>query len=151
MTTIAYDPFNGIVASDSQETGYGRKNPCKKLFRVNGHIIGTSGGTFAGLLFIEWFGEYEDEPEWSERPDLINLDEECEGFECLVVRSDGTCYLINRLFVPYEQSIKDFVCLGSGSKVALGALKAGADIKEAIKIACEVDAFSSGKVQVMKV
>ena len=150
MTTIVYDPFNGIVASDSQESDCGRKIACKKLYKVNKHIIGTAGGSYAGLLFVEWFSEYAGEPDWKERPDLINLDVE-EDFECLIVRPGGTCYTVNRLFVPYEREINDFIGLGSGSGVALGALNAGADARKAIRIACKIDEYSSGKVQTMKI
>ena len=158
MTTIAYDPFNGIIASDSQESDCGRKTPTKKLYKVNNHIIATAGGTYAGLLFVEWFDEWESEPDWSDRPDLINLDWE-EDFECMVIRPGGTCYTVNRLFAPYERDISDFIVLGSGSKVALGSLKTqrylmddiNIDVKLAVRIACDVDEHSSGKIQTMKV
>ena len=151
MTTIAYDIEQQVVASDSQETEGERKIPCKKLYRVGDHIIATAGGTYSGLLFIEWFDQWDGDPDWSERPDLINLDFE-EDFECLIIRPNGTCYSVNKLFAPYERDREGrFVCLGSGSKVALGALLAGANIRKAIKIACQVDLYSSGRVQTMAV
>ncbi len=152
MTTIVYNPAEGIVAADSQETGETRKSRCDKLYRVNDHIIGTAGGSYAGLLFVQWCGEWEGEPDYSKRkriPDLINLDYD-EDFECLVVRPDGSAYTINRLFIPYE--MKDEPSgVGSGAGPALGAILAGATVREAVNIACKIDAFSSGPVRVMKV
>ena len=154
MTTIIYSPLegSGVVASDSQETGETRKSTCDKLYRVNNHIIGTAGGSYAGLLFVRWFREWEDEPnydDWEDHPDLISLPED-EDFECLVVRPDWSCYTINRLFIPYE--MKDgFVGVGSGAGPALGALHAGATCREAVRIACKIDAHSSGPIKVMKV
>lgn len=153
MTTIIYDQENGEIASDSQETGNGNKQTCLKLFRVNGHIIGTAGSSYSGLLFVRWFKEWESEPDWDDRsdtPDLTNLSED-EDFECIVVRPDRSCYTINRLFVPYEMlKVQGAVALGSGAACALGAFSAGADVKEAIRIACKIDAHTSGRVQFMK-
>lgn len=151
MTTIVYDPETRTMAGDSQDTEGHRKMECVKIYRVNDHLIGTAGGSFAGLLFIAWFEEWEDEPDytdWDSHPDLTNLDLE-EDFECLVIRPDGSAYLINRLFVPYE--MPDDICgVGSGSGVAMGAMMAGADVKKAVKIACKIDAYSSGPIQSMK-
>jgi len=152
MTTIVYNPEEGVVAADSQDTDGSRKMQCDKLYYVNEHIIGTAGGSYAGLLFVRWFGEWEDEPDytdWEQHPDLVNLDLD-EDFECLVVRPDGTCYMINRLFIPYEMKPGP-VGVGSGSACALGALMAGAHVKQAVKIACTIDAHTSGPVKTMRV
>ena len=86
MTTIAYDSDAGIIAADSQETGYGgEKYSCKKLYRVGEYIIATAGGTYAGMAFVRWFELWDGEPDWDDHPDFINLDLD-EDFECLVVR-----------------------------------------------------------------
>lgn len=153
MTTILYDPDTGEIAADSQDTAGMTKNDCIKLFRANGHIIGTAGGSYAGLLFVRWFKEWEEEPDYDDRddkPDLINLDME-EDFECIVVRPDKTCYTVNRLFIPYEMLKGKPVALGSGAGPALGAFHAGVDVKEAVRIACKIDLYSSGRVQHMKI
>lgn len=154
MTTIIYDQENGEIAADSQDTGNGTKQTCLKLYRVNDHIIGTAGGSYSGLLFVRWFAEWEGEPDWDDRqdtPDLTNLSED-EDFECIVVRPNKSCYTINRLFVPYEMlKSQGAVALGSGAAAALGAFSAGVDVKEAVRIACKIDAHSSGRVQHMKV
>lgn len=153
MTTILYDPEAGEIAADSQDTGDSMKMACVKLFRVNGHIIATAGGSYSGLLFVRWFRGWEGEPDYDDKdrkPDLTNLSED-EDFECIVVRPDKSCYTINRLFVPYEMLKGKPVALGSGGGPALGAFLAGVDVKEAVKIACKVDAFSSGRVQHLKV
>lgn len=152
MTTVIYDPETGEIASDSQDTGT-TKHSCKKLYRVGDFIIGTAGGSYSGLLFLQWFKEWESEPDWSDRdekPDLTNLAED-EDFECIVVRPDRSCYTVSRLFVPYEMTKGTPVALGSGSPAALGALYAGASVKEAVRIACRIDPYSGGRVQYMRV
>lgn len=153
MTTIAYDAESGVIAADSQETGCGGdKYSCKKLFRVNSAIIATAGGTYAGQLFVNWYSQWEDEPDWDawdDHPDLVNLDVD-EDFECLVLRDDGSCFSINRLFVPVDQKGNRFVTLGSGGSAARGAMMAGATPKEAVEIAKKIDSYTGGKVVVMK-
>ena len=149
MTTIAYDSKTGEIAADSQETGgNGEKYNCQKLYRIGDAIVATAGGTYAGMKLIEFMDEYDGEPEWGEAPDLTNLDLD-EDFECLVIRGDGTCYMINRLFAPADQSGNRFITLGSGGKAARGAMMAGASPKEAVEIAKKIDTYTGGKVHVM--
>lgn len=153
MTTILYDPEAGEIAADSQDTGGATKNECLKLFRVNGYIIGTAGGSYSGLVFVQWFKEWEGEPDYSDRdekPDLTNLSED-EDFECIVVRPDKSCYTVNRLFVPYEMMKGRPIALGSGAGPALGAFMAGVTCKGAVRIACKIDTYSGGRIQYMKV
>ncbi len=152
MTTIVYSPKEGIVVSDSQETTESRKLSCKKLYRCEGHIIACTGGTYAALRFVHWFDDYaEGNVDWEDAPDLTNLELD-EDFECLVVRPDGTAYTVSRLMAPAEvEDITDFFTLGSGGSAAMAALRAGANARKAVRIACEIDAWSGGKLQVMKV
>lgn len=152
MTTIVYDPLTGVMAADSQDTDGNRKMKCQKIYKVNDHLIGTAGGSYAGLLFVQWFKEWDDEPDYADRkrmPDLLNLDIE-EDFECLVVRPNGSAYMVNRLFVPYNMP-NDICGVGSGSGCAMAAMMAGASAKEAVKIACSIDAHSSGPVKTKKI
>jgi len=153
VTTILYDPEAGEIASDSQDTDGMVKMDCIKLFRVNDHLIGTAGGSYSGLLFVRWFQEWEGEPDYddrNERPDLTGLSDD-DDFECIVVRPDKSCYTVNKFFVPYEMLIGRPIALGSGSGPALGAFIAGVDVKEAVRIACKIDACSGGRVQHLKV
>lgn len=151
MTTIVYDRITGELASDSQDTDGGMKRSCKKLFKVGPLLIATAGGSYAGLVFVRWMESQRDplNPNWDDTPDLSNLSEE-EDFECIVVHPDRSYYTVNKLFVPYEHD-DEGCCMGSGAKVAAGALHAGASVKEAVRIACKVDAYTSGRVQYMKV
>ena len=152
MTTIAYDANIGVVAADSRETGWhGEKYNCKKLYRVSNHVIATAGGSYASMIFVNWFDSWEDGlPDWDDHPDLINLDCD-EDFECLLIKPDKTCYCVNRLFVPLDQAGNKFITLGSGGGVAQGALRSGKTPKEAIAIAAQVDSFTGGKIVEMSV
>jgi ATP-dependent protease HslVU (ClpYQ) peptidase subunit len=145
MTTIAYDVKTGVIATDSQETGgAGQKYNCKKLYRIRESIIATSGGTYAGLAFVNWFDDWEGDPDWDDHPDFINLDWE-EDFECLVI-CPNECYTVNRLFVPADQAGNRFIALGSGGQAARAAMMQGATPKEAVEIAKKIDTYTGGKV-----
>ena len=152
VTTIALSLDQREIAADSQETdGGGQKYGCKKLFRAaNGCIIATAGGSYAGMLFVEWFEQWEGDPSWEERPDLLNLELE-EDFECLVVRPDGTFYTVNRLFIPIEQTSNPVFAIGSGGPAARGAMLAGASPAEAVKIAKQIDTYTGGRITRMKI
>ena len=153
MTTIAYDCDDGNVAADSQETGDGgQKYNCIKIYRVRGYVIATAGGTYAGMAFVRWFGDWigNGEPDWDDHPDFVNLDYE-EDFECLVIRKNGTCYSVNRLFVPHEQIGNRYIAIGSGGAAARGAMLAGATPREAVEIAKQIDTFTGGDVQEMSI
>jgi hypothetical protein len=153
MTTIIYDPEAGEIASESQDTGSNTKTACKKLYRIGDYIIGTAGGSYSGLMFLQWFKEWDGEPDYLDRddqPHLVNLGED-EDFECIVVRPGRSCYTVNRLFTPYEMLPNTPIALGSGAAAALAALYAGVDVREAVKIACKIDPYSSGRIQYMKV
>lgn len=150
MTTIAVDLKAREIAADSQDTDEsGQKYHCQKLYKVNGHIIATAGGSYAGLLFIAWFDQWEDEPEWEDRPDLVDLDLE-EDFECLVIRPNGSCYTVNRLFVPYEQTHETQIAIGSGGKAARAAMMAGCTPTQAVEIAKKIDTYTGGEVVTMR-
>ena len=43
-----------------------------------------------------------------------------------------------------------FLAIGSGAAVALGAMAAGADAKQAVRIACQFDAHTKGPVKAYK-
>jgi len=148
VTTIALDMTLGEIAADSQDTGEGgQKYSCKKLFRMGDFIIATAGGSYAGLLFLEWFDQWKHEPVWTDRPDLLNLDVE-EDFECIVIRPNKTYYTVNRLIVPYEQTTKQ-MGIGSGGAAATAAMMAGCTPTEAVKIAKRIDTYTGGRVMTM--
>ena len=147
MTTIAYDVDAGHIATDSQETsGNGEKYNCKKLFEVNGYIIATAGGSYAGMAFVNWMANWHGDPDWSDHPDFVNLDTD-EDFECLIISPDGECFTVNRLLTPLPQKGNKLITLGSGSKAARGAMMAGATAKEAVEIAKKIDSYTGGRIQ----
>lgn len=131
MTTIACD--GKIIAGDGMVTGNGmiHSTETAKVFRLNsGSVVGFSGSIFLhndALAFLNG--------------DLPSIDLG-DDFEAVILHPGGRCECMDGKGRRYEQPIP---CVtGSGSAVALGAMKAGKDAFEAVKIACGVDTGTGG-------
>ena len=141
MTTIAFR--DGIMAADSQETNGDTKARCKKLFRKKDEdgqyvIIGTGGGSFTGMIYVDHFGT------GKKRPDEISYMYEDEDFHNLIW--DGKKLLeVNWMWRPIQVQAP-FYAIGSGAAAALGAMHMGATAKEAVQIAKKIDNNTGGLV-----
>ena len=145
MTTIAFR--DGIMAADSQETDGGMKTKCRKLFRVedacgNEVIIGTAGGSFTGMLFVDNYSSVED------RPAVLDNITEDENFHNLIWDGEDL-YEVDWLWHPIKVPRVPFFAIGSGAAAAMGAMHAGASAKEAIQIAKKIDNYTGGTVKTM--
>lgn len=140
MTTIAYR--SGVLAGDSQATD-DQLWQTTKIHRLNTSagtlLVGFAGDTFAALVFIEWLKN-----DQSRKPDISN-----EDFEAVVVAETGRVTIWNQSLVPWSPEGK-FFAIGSGGKVAMGAMHAGKGAIEAVKIACKVDPYTRGPVRSLR-
>lgn len=154
MTTIAYK--NGVVAADSRvtvesESGGARNFRTEKLFRRTVHINGvpknvilaTAGESAPGSLFVEQWASGKSLPEIREAFAYTEPD-----FTILVVSEDGL-FEVDRWCVM-EPVYEPFYAIGSGSKVAMGAMEAGASAQKAVEIACRRDPYTAPPVVTMR-
>lgn len=154
MTTIAFK--NGIIAADSRVTvssdaGGDRNFDTKKLFRKTVHIDGqpmevilaTAGESAPGSLFVEQWGTGKS---LSEIRELFTYSE--ADFSILVVTSGGL-FEVDKWCV-LEPVYEAFYAIGSGSKIAMGAMEAGASAQKAVEIACKRDPFTALPVVTMR-
>lgn len=132
MTTIVCD--RKVMAADSLMIDNGMRSRGTKLFRVGNEIIGLAGNYYAAMAFLRWYIAGCEE---SKEPQLENGN----VFEAIVLSPDGTMTQWTEAFEPCELE-DDFWAIGSGAAAALGAMHAGATPKEAVEIACKVDAGS---------
>ena len=70
------------------------------------------------------------------------------NFEALILSSEGVHLVQGDCRAVRVE--RGFDAIGTGGQVALGALVAGAGPREAVRIACELDAGSGGKIEVFK-
>lgn len=129
MTTVAYR--DGVMAGDTALTDRGvycAATP--KVFRNDaGDLFGFAGCLVDLSRAVPWFleGAIGNPPEFRS--------EDSEG---LLVHADGTAEWLGGNGRRVVMSA-DFFALGSGFKVAMGALAAGATAERAVEIACDLD------------
>jgi ATP-dependent protease HslVU (ClpYQ) peptidase subunit len=146
MTTIAFR--DGIMAADTQETAGESQMRCKKIFRATSPkgrrvLIGTAGGSFAGMIYVDHFKS------GKERPITIDYMDIEEDFHNLIW--DGTnLFEVNWLWRPIKVPRPKFFAIGSGAPAALGAMHMGASAKEAVNVAKKIDIYTGGRVVSMK-
>jgi hypothetical protein len=143
MTTIAVR--DGVMAADT--LGY-QGDKCirsKKLFRVNGAIIGICGCWTDGKLFVDWYeaGFDRDKP-----PDWRTQGDEKVDFQALVLTPEGVCWWSYELVS--DPVLDDCYAMGSGGSAALAAMYCGCGAEEAVGIAIKVDPHSGGDVETME-
>jgi len=146
VTTIAYR--DGVLAADSQvtygEDGSARTHSCKKLFRktvTQGKksydvVIATAGESSPGLVFVDWFGSGKPVPDI-----FLHLGGD---FLCLVLTPQGLFEY--DVYCRGEEVMDDFYAIGSGAKVALGAMACGKSAIEAVRIAARFDPYTGGRI-----
>jgi hypothetical protein len=135
MTTIAYD--GKVLASDSLMTGYDiRRGHVEKIHRLSdGRMFALSGDyihTDDVRNYLE--GKRVDPPKGD--------------YTVVLVQPDGQARLIKDgstgVNVPHPLAI------GSGDVIALTAMRCGMGAEHAVKIAIEMDVYSGGDVQVLR-
>jgi len=139
MTTIAYR--NGVIAADSycELAGWNQPYPLCKLFtdRAQGVIYAACGSYARCREFIT--------APAGKRPDL---DEHSRVIMFMAAREDRAAGIFifeeNGMF-PLSP-MPEFTAWGSGFPVALGAMHAGADAIQAVRIAAKVDPHTGGAI-----
>lgn len=118
--------------------------PATKIIRGPGLLAGASGNGGDCSRFLEWAasGFKGRVPKWEDR----SSDDQVLA---LVLKSDGI-YAWSVGDPEPERINADFFAVGSGGKAARVAMKYGADPVQALRDAIEVDLWSGGEVQVLK-
>jgi len=154
MTTIVVDRKFRLIAADKQATADGgHRLKHVKIKRVQHEdqevLIATCGDVEASEAFRLWYLDQEAYRK-GEKTDGTTKDIHYPGsanFHALALYQDGSLLWYGQRGYPME--IKErFFGIGSGSDFALGALSAGAGLREAVKIACKFDANSGLGIQI---
>ena len=132
------------MAADTRvSTETGQHYPAAKIFRIGESLFGTAGHASMCLVMIEWLKTSRNRQrlykEWSEenyyREEVWILELNPRG----LFSWDGWG-------VP-EPILTDRMAIGSGAKSALAAMAMGAKPEEAVKVAAQVDIYSSPPIQ----
>lgn len=136
MTTVACNR-KYMAAESMGASGNLKLTGDRKLFRgPEGSVLGVAGVYTKALALAKWICGGLDNP-----PD--DLDEAW----VLQLRHDGI-WMYEQTAVPFEIH-NPFIAMGSGGDFAIGAMAAGADPFDAVKVATKYDVFSGGKIITM--
>jgi hypothetical protein len=139
VTTVAWK--NGQLAADKKLDQW--MTTCKIFKLPNGaHLSGS--GNFDDIIEIAaWFNAGcppESIPQYSG-----------DDTDLLIMEADGSCYWLTDPFLRKMKITEAYYAIGSGSKVALGAMAAGKSAKDAVIIASKHDVNTGNGVDIVKV
>jgi len=137
MTTIALR--NGVMAGDTQVTEGDTlvASGCRKVRRLrDGRLYGFSGDIEQGEIMLRALRKGEAPPK-------------LRGIKAILVYQDGVVSLWEGA-IWIKQQHAPFFAIGNGTDFALGAMAAGADAKQAVKIAMKFDTATGGRVQTVR-
>ena len=145
MTTIAYD--GKTLAADSLATVNGLSQRGFQKIRKEGQEFFALGGDSATFqAWIEW---------WYKGANPKGIPVGPGPSILLIVTAEGVHQVhsetpyADKEGIPLPDGREVHAC-GSGGEIALGAMMAGATAKEAVEIACMIDVYSGGEVQVIE-
>lgn len=136
MTTIAANHV--FMVSDRLINDCDTKEFYRKIYRVNGELIGIAGDPSLGHLFIEWYKDQTQEKPYQH----FDFDE----FEALVLNDQGLFHY-NKTFLPHP--VAPNYAIGTGRQFVQGALHVGADLISAVSAASALDMHSGFGIQVV--
>jgi len=145
MTTVVYCSRSKTMASDTQVTcGPMKRRASKVKVLANGGLIAGSGD-YSSLNKVFTWAEadfsHKSRPSFSDNPESVMT------FECLLVKQDGSMWLIDDDLEVLEHK-GDFIGIGSGGSMAVVAMACGKSPEEAVLMAAEYDPYTSAPVEV---
>jgi coenzyme F420-reducing hydrogenase gamma subunit len=135
MTTII-GTRKGIY-SDSQVTTGALPYLAEKIIIIDRTIIGCAGDCTAIEKFLTWYND----PDEDSTPEY----DETEDFAALTLNANGLFFWCSA-FGP-DKVIGKSMCIGSGAMVAQTAMHLGKTPEQAIRVAAQLDVFSSLPIQ----
>jgi len=147
MTTIAFDG-KSVAADGWQMTDDGTidRQHIQKIFEAKTNryaVVGGAGETDAVNAFVEWIMGGTPKRTY---PEICK--ERADYCEYFAVTVDGLLEMYERTAKPVSSS-KHIDAFGSGRRLALGAMAAGASAENAVRIASQFDIRTGGKITVI--
>lgn len=127
------------MVADSRVTG-GVHFKSKKIFQIDGKLIGIAGTMTHALKFVEWVTHG--------TPMNFVYDKEACSFDALVMDGGFLIHYDNEL-APIVVD-EPYYAIGSGAEYALGAMDAGASPQRAVELAILRDECSGPPVVTVK-
>lgn len=148
MTTIAYR--DGILAADSLVSGeMVRWGSMTKLTKAPSGWIGAACGDAGAASEFAWWMENL-LPSDNYGTPVFSVPELKDPVDGLLITDKGKiwCWTGRPRFFHLEA---DFTAIGSGSKIAMGAMAMGATAEQALAVAAQFDVYTGGKIETLSI
>lgn len=132
MTVIAWD--GETLAADKRCCVGGLVRTVTKIHRVGDVLVGGSGDLAFVAQMVEWV-------RGGRKPEAYPADQrhKDDWQPCIVIEADGTPAIYER--TPHPIRYEDRFCaIGSGRDYAMAAMHLGKTAREAVEVACALDA-----------
>jgi len=146
MTTIIATP-EGMASDSASQTGKTVfSSNVQKIFRIKKHLVGVCGSIAESYSIVHDLKVAKDTPI---KYLFDNSAERYDGASILILEPSGQIWCYDGHGVPYKVQ-EEYVTVGTGGTAARAALMAGATMREAVKIAIQLDTSSNGKIKCVK-
>lgn len=144
MSTIAWDGSN--LSADSRVTYGGTQGEFQKIKRLkNGWLFASCGKAMDFAAVAHWLEDIEPGVLHNSMAPRPKVDDE---FLAMLISNTGA-WILERNLVPWYAPRSKWA-IGSGAEFALAAMHMGHNAPAAIKVACDLDAYTGGKIVTMK-
>lgn len=131
MTILVFDGTTLAADKMAESSGYART--VRKIFKLDGHLLGISGDLSRGLELLAWWAASDNGTKLDGFPKTD--DEERHSF-MWVVKPDGTIMCYEETAFPCVFEDKTFAA-GCARDLAIGAMAMGADAVKAVQVAID--------------
>jgi|LakMenE18May11ns_1017448.scaffolds.fasta_scaffold9843852_3 ATP-dependent protease HslVU (ClpYQ) peptidase subunit len=141
MTVMIGDAKRMIIVTDSQvsdEDSNSKNLNVDKVFEIPEGYIGGAGDWSSIQKVVEW---YKNGKKDKDKPD-IHADNDADF---MVLNEDGI-FISDKSLEFYKIDKQDGI--GCGQNIALGAIRLGHTVEDAVWAACQVDLYSGGDIKV---
>lgn len=138
MTTVLADSRLGVMVSDTNFGDSDQRGRMRKVWRVNGQLVGLSGNLDEFAPFLLWF------------KDMASPKPKIKSLSALIMQPTGILWFSDSTAPIVVQGRCH--AIGSGAKAAMAAHEAlaFADPKRAVLIACNHDSASRPPVRLYR-
>ena len=137
MSTVVVSRKKGEMSGDTHATDGSSYFNTRKVFYVNGSLVGVIGQAEDILAFVEYVKDPQEPPEVG------------DDFQALVLKKDKKLYMYESIDKPIIV-MDDWYAIGSGSQVARYIMRKKGTTEEAVKAAIEVDDATGGTVHTVR-
>ncbi len=146
MTTAVWSYKHGILGADCLCNSWVEVG---KIFPLRDGSYLTGAGYYDDIVEVaKWLNDGAKE---DSKPTLADRGDDARDSDFIYVERDGTAYWLTCPFLRKVRITNQFYAIGSGAAYALGALAAGATVRQALAIAAQYDPDTGKKCRVVAI